>query len=218
MPIDNFDLIRPLLHFEMKGDLYFAEVIQRGKDLGKSGERLIRDYRIHSIEHFDTLKEEIVDLCEHFHARCYLRLNLRNSHELNKYLMIEMLQQELNYERALRHYIRNGCTKQDYERLPQISSAPKLYGSVLGQHSSEDRNTKKWIIDVDQEPDRTLEEVHESYRSTIETVGGHIYTTIPSKTGQHIITSPFDVQKFSKILGTSKPINKDGNTNLYIGD
>lgn len=216
--IDNFEKVRKLLHFELPGDFYFAEIIQRGKDIGNTGEKLIKDYRIHSLEHFDTLKEDITSLCDHYHARCYLRLNQRNTEELNLYLQVEMLKQQINKQQALRHFFRNGRTLQDFERLPHISSAPKIYGSVMGQYTSEDKATKKWIIDVDIEEGKTLQEIHDRYANAVETVGGKIYETIPSRTGQHIITSPFDVMKYTKIIGDAKSINKDGNTNLYIGD
>ena len=216
--INNFDKIRNLIHFELPGDFYFAEIIQRGKDVGTSGEKLIKDYRIHSFEHFDTLKPDIIGLCDYYHARCYLRLNQRNTEELNLYLQQEMIQQQINKQRALRHYFKNGSTKQDFDRLPPISSAVKLYGSVMGQYSSEDKNTKKWIIDVDAEEGKTLDEIHNRYADAVITVGGKIYETIPSRTGQHIITSSFDVMKYSNIIGDAKSINKDGNTNLYIGD
>lgn len=218
MSIDNFDKIRNLIHFELPGDFYFAEIIQRGKDVGKTGEKLIKDYRIHSIEHFDTLHEDIAGLCDYYHARCYLRLNQRNTEELNLHLQMEMLTQQINKQHALRHFFKNGMTKQEFDRLPPISSAPKLYGSVMGQYSSEAKETKKWIIDVDAEEGKTLKEIHDRYADAIITVGGKIYETIPSKTGQHIITAPFDVMKYSKIIGNSQSINKDGNTNLYISD
>lgn len=216
--VDNFERVRKLLHFELPGDFYFAEIIQRGKDVGMTGEKLIKDYRIHSFEHYDTLKDDIIGLCDHYHARCYIRLNQRNTEELNLYLEMEMIQQQINKQRALRHFFRNGMAKQEFDRLPSISSAVKLYGSVMGQYSSEEKNTKKWIIDVDVEEGRTLEEIHNKYVEAIIAVGGKIYETIPSRTGQHIITTPFDVMKYSNIIGSAKMINKDGNTNLYIGD
>ena len=94
MPVNNFEIIRKLLHFELDGDVYFAEVIARGKDKGKSGEHLIRDFHIHGMDQFDKLMPEIIDLCDHFSARCYLRLNQRNMDELNSYLKIKLEEQE----------------------------------------------------------------------------------------------------------------------------
>ena len=59
MPIDNYPIIRPWLHFDVEGDLYFVEIIRRGKDFSETGERLIRDYHLHSLEQFDELTRKM---------------------------------------------------------------------------------------------------------------------------------------------------------------
>lgn len=219
MPINNFEKIRNFLHFELDGDVYFAEVIARGKDKGKSGERLIRDFHIHSLEHFDKLKPEIIDLCDHYSARCYIRLNQRNMDELNSRLKIKLEEQEILRKQALRKFIRTGCDKNRIEKLPKVASASKLFASVMGSFSSEPRETRKWTIDVDMEySGRSLEEIAVTYEDAVLKCGGKIYTRIPSRTGLHLVISPINKESYAKILGNASTIITDGITNLYIGD
>lgn len=219
MPINNFEIIRKLLHFELDGDVYFAEVIARGKDKGLSGEHLIRDFHIHSLEHFDKLMPEIIDLCDHYGARCYLRLNQRNMDELNSYLKIKLEEQEIIRKQALRKFLKNGCDKNRIEKLPKVVSASKLFASVMGTYSSELRETRKWTIDVDMDDSGcSLEEIAAYYEKAVLACGGKIYARILSRTGMHLVISPVNKESYAKIIGSADSIIVDGITNLYIGD
>lgn len=218
MPVNNIEIVRNLIHFELEGDVYFAEVIARGKDFGKTGETLIRDFRIHNFEHFDEVMPTIIELCDHYHARCYFRLNQRNTDELNSHLKIAMEEQELCRKQAIRKFIKNGCDRNRVDKLPRVTSGAKLYASVMGKFSSETRETRKWIIDVDAEENRTLDEVEKMYTDAVLACGGKILARIPSRTGMHLVINTINKSDFAKIIGSAKAINEDGNTNLYIGD
>lgn len=219
MPVNNFEIIRKLLHFELDGDVYFAEVIARGKDKGKSGEHLIRDFHIHSLDQFDKLMPEIIDLCDHFSARCYLRLNQRNMDELNSYLKIKLEEQEILRKRALRKFMKNGCDKNRIGKLPKVASASKLFASVMGMYNSELKETRKWTIDVDVDGSgRTLEAISADYEKAVLACGGKVYAKIPSRTGMHLIISPINKERYAQMMGSADSIIVDGITNLYIGD
>lgn len=219
MAVDNFEKVKKLIHFEMPGDVYFAEVIARGKDFGKTGESLIRDFRIHSFEHFDELKPVIKELCDHYHARCYFRLNQRNTDELNSYLKIALEEQEILRKKALRNFFIAGCDKNRIHNLPKLSSASKVYSSVMGKHSSETRDTKKWIIDVDSDTEyKNIETAIDVYSKAVVEFCGKVYDLIPSKTGMHIVISPINKMRWAEKFMNCNLINEDGNTNLYIGD
>ena len=219
MPVNNFEIIRKLLHFELDGDVYFAEVIARGKDKGKSGEHLIRDFHIHGMDQFDKLMPEIIDLCDHFSARCYLRLNQRNMDELNSYLKIKLEEQEILRKRALRKFMKNGCDKNRIGKLPKVASASKLFASVMGMYNSELKETRKWTIDVDVDGSgRTLEAISADYENAVLACGGKVYAKIPSRTGMHLIISPINKERYAQMMGSADSIIVDGITNLYIGD
>jgi hypothetical protein len=235
MKVDNFDKVRSLMHFELDGDMYFVEVLQRGKDVGSTGERLVRDYHIHSLKQFDELRPEITGLCDSYKARAYIRLNQRNVEDANIYAQIEMLKEQLTRNQTVRKAIKTGNTNTILKaKMNKIRSATKIYGSVLGSYSSEPRETVKWIIDID--PERvnpeipgmdTIENVADTWSAFIKEKC-HPYGVekelcrIPSKSGLHLITRSFNIKEFSDVFGTDTNgdsfVKADGITNLYIPD
>lgn len=240
MAIDNFDIIRQLMHFDCDGDIYFVEVLRRGKDHGgkDNGERsetLIRDYHIHSFEQFDNIRPEITRLCDTYGARAYIRLNLRNVEDANIYAQIEMLKEQLTRAQTIRKARRTGNTNTILSaKLNRLRSATKVYGSVLGKYSSEPRETAKWIIDID--PERTapddpsmdsVDKVADTWalyiRDMCHPLGeDKVICRIPSKTGLHLVTKPFNKDDFSRKYGKDSNgdsfVKDDGITNLYIPD
>lgn len=230
--VDNFDIVRSLMHFEMDGDIYFLEILRRGKDHGETGERLIRDYHIHSFEQFDKLRPEIISQCESNGARAYIRLNQRNIEDANIHAQIEMLKEQLVRNQTIRKMRRTGNTNTLlHEKLNKMRSATKVYGSVLGQYSSEDRTTAKWIIDIDADhivpfsPLDSLDAIADNYalfiRDECEPKGlVKELARIPSKTGMHLVTRPFNMKPFCDRFGKDKNgdsfVKSDGITNLYI--
>lgn len=230
--VDNFDIVRSLMHFEMEGDIYFLEILRRGKDHGETGERLIRDYHIHSFEQFDKLRPEIISQCESNGARAYIRLNQRNIEDANIHAQIEMLKEQLTRNQTIRKMRRTGNTNTLlHEKLNKMRSATKVYGSVLGQYSSEDRSTAKWIIDIDADhivpfsPLDSLDAIADDYalfiRDECEPKGVvKEIARIPSKTGMHLVTRPFNMKPFCDRYGKDKNgdsfVKSDGITNLYI--
>ena len=235
MQVDNFARIRELMHFDCDGDIYFIEVLVRGKDHGTTGERLIRDYHVHSMDQFDQLEAEIKFMCDSYGARAYIRLNLRNVEDANIHAQIEMLKEQLTRNQTVRKAIRTGNTNTILkDKMNRIRSATKIYGSVLGMYSSEPRETSKWIIDIDS--DRvdpctpgfeSIERIADNYSNFIdaccEPKGVHKeICRIPSRTGLHLITRPFNIKPFSDEFGKDDNgdsfVKSDGITNLYIPD
>lgn len=230
--IDNSEAIRKLMHFEMEGDVYFVQVMQRGKDKGNDRDRVLRDYHIHSFEQFDRDFKDIVQMCNSNNARAMIRLNQRNTLDANIRTQIECLTAQLEVNRVMRKMIRSGKTDLG---MPKILSAQKFYSSALGTTCSEDSSTKKWIVDID--PDMVndvdpcfgnVEAIADLFEKFIVNECGmrdnvpRIYCRLPSKHGIHLVTSTFRKDVFSNRFG--RPGNQDqyvmtdANTNLYIPD
>ena len=126
MQVDNFARIRELMHFDCDGDIYFIEVLVRGKDHGTTGERLIRDYHVHSMDQFDQLEAEIKFMCDSYGARAYIRLNLRNVEDANIHAQIEMLKEQLTRNQTVRKAIRTGNTNTILkDKMNRIRSATR---------------------------------------------------------------------------------------------
>jgi hypothetical protein len=193
--INNLELIKPLLNFENKGDLYMLYVFKRKKDQPE-GERdnhqsvrTIKTYCIESIDHLERRYDEIIQMCEMFKARAYIHVQKQNHFDVS-----------LSMIAALAQRIQNGNNNQK-----------GLFDSVVGQIKTQE---KRWIIDVDD-----VKEVsplmaafidHECAPKGIS----KIEAVIPTKSGHHLITSKFDVMKF-KSQYPDIDIQKKNPTLLY---
>jgi hypothetical protein len=199
--INNFSLIKPYLHFEKTGDCFFIQIISRKKDGALTSASNIKDYYVTSIEQYDKLEPKIIEICNFFNARAYIRLNQRNINENNLLTISEIIDR----------HIKN-----------QSISVIKLYASVMGSHNSE--KNKKWLLDIDNifdETDSRILKYIEVINNECQPKGNKILGYIPSKNGFHIVTSPFNLQIFSKTYPEIKIdefIHKDTPTNLYIPD
>lgn len=174
--VNNFDQIKSLLKFENEHEFYFVQILQRKKEhpeLGKNN-RLIKAYYVYSIEKLDKYTEEIIGLCEKFNARAYIHLNRRNSKQI-AFEMMELLATNL--------------------KLNQFDYLDKIYNSVCGHHHSD--KDKTWIIDIDEKGFDVSKLAIQLY--DIEPIGKKIVIEIPTKNGIHVISKPFNKQKFKEI-------------------
>lgn len=191
--IDNIELIKPLLEFESSDDFYYLQILQRKKEnkLMNSNSRVIKNYYIKSTDYLDNRYDEIKKLCIQFNARASIRLNKRSFEKVAFKCM---------------QNIANTMMSRDYDFIN------KAYDRACGQ--SHNDSNKKWILDFD-------DSIHPSFfEKTINNLEPtenrfKVITYIPSKTGWHIITSPFNVQEFRNTY-SSIEIHKDNPTNLYI--
>ena len=191
--INNLEQISKLLKFEDENEFYFIQVIQRKKevaDLGRNN-RVIKIYYVYSLDKLEKYKEEIIDLCELFNARAYIHLNRRNS----KVISFEMME-------LLATNIKNS----------HFNQLHNLYNSVCGQHHSD--KDKTWIIDIDDKNRDYIEEISDTL-FPIQPAGEKIISIIETKNGFHLITKPFNSQKFGEIYPEIS-LHKNNPTILYI--
>lgn len=209
--VDNFELIKPLLTFDRHGDFYFLQLLQRKKDgcnvpNGSDNQRrLVRDYHITSIERLDALRNEIISICNETGARAYIRLNKRN------YRTVSMAFAEETLMKAR--------TNQEFgNTFDEINS-------VIGRYPEPGKGNKTWIVDID---NTTVDsQLVEGVKDIIVNHCGpfdveKIVAVIPTKSGVHLITRPFNHEIFNRMLSQMNPpivsevdIKKDNPTVLY---
>jgi len=197
---DNFDKIIPLLSFK-EGYFYFVQILQRKKDHKGDGKvngtnnnsRLIKAYYIDSQDKLEFVKPEIIELCKLFNARAGINLNRRSYEKMAFQQLKKITDQILNKEFAKAH---------------------RAYNAVCGSYSHD--TDKSWIIDIDGSDE------HQQSNDMIAFInkscfpeGAKYLATIPSRSGYHIITRPFDMHKF-KTVYPSIDVHKNNPTNLYI--
>lgn len=189
--VDNFDIISQFLEFPDDDTYYDLQVIRRGKDHPDmaSANRTIKSYYICKLESLASLKDEVKNLCELFGARAYINLAPKS---LFKTTMLQL--------KYLSDRIYCGDTKKIWKSWSTCS------GNVKG-------NKQRWVVDIDD--DGNDNNLLSDFLFGLEPVGNKIITKIPTKSGYHLITSPFNLQKFKQVY-PNIDVHKNNPTILYI--
>lgn len=209
--VDNFEQIIELLDIKSEDDnTYFVQILQRKKDVEKlkdpsshiappsavsNNNRTIKSYYVRSKEYLTNKESEIKAMCDLFKARAMISLNKKS------------------LEKAALHTLRKVTDQIINEDYKNVKNA---YSSVMGRYSNESKKNKKWIIDIDEDNEVTVEEVIEKVNELKPDGNKHV-ATIPSNSGYHVITNPFDVKTFSEDMPGIE-VHKKTPTNLYIPD
>lgn len=195
MEINNINLLLPFIKPQSNDDFYYLQILQRKKEnpeLG-SNSRVIKNYYIKSQEELLNKYEEIKKLCQLFNARASLRLNKRSFEKVAFKSMVN---------------IANSMGNREYEFIKAS------YDRACGL--SNDDKERKWIVDIDfpQSQDRDYIEKMKELINEERPEGDKILLELPTKTGIHLITKPFDARRFhEKYLDTD--IHRDNPTVLY---
>jgi len=202
--VNNIKEIRKILDFSEFGTYYFIQIFKRRKDHPdlKYGVIRLECYSIQSIEEFDNIIDEIIDLCNKEGARAYIRLNSQN-----------ILQTVYRCsQRMIDNAMRNDIG----------SNNKNLWNSESGKGGKKDF----WVIDIDKEHLDVYDDIVNHVKSIISLHFKDVrkqevdILTIPTKSGYHIISPPFDVRIIDSgaFIGTKMPtiqIQKDANTLIY---
>ena len=193
------DLGIPLMQSYRK-DLYFdVQLIRRGKDNKDmpAANYTFKTYYIDSIELFDRYIEEIKTCCELFKLRAYISVNAKSKIELSKKTLLKYAEM---------------VTTEEFKK------PWRLCDSVNGEL---DGPEKRWVLDIDDMNinDERLKKYCEFIESCDSKFEKVIVVCLPTKSGVHIITHPFNSVKFENLCieqGLEAPeIKKNHITLLY---
>lgn len=201
--VDNFDLFaKKLFEHPLKDDeFYFLQILVRGKDghhvSGNNKNRLVKYYTITSAEQLLSLKNEILAICHVDNARAYIHPTKRNAKEVAN----------IAVELAVHTFVSQNWI-----------GFKSMYSTACGQ--SFVTSDKKFIVDLDDihEGDAILDEIRNkiySYRGHGGENSDKVFMTVPTKSGVHLITWPFDVGQFTKDF-PGIDIHKNNPTLLYF--
>lgn len=219
--IKNLEILldSKIIDFDNFNDDWFYQIfiLKRKKDDGvlKKNSSLIKSYRVSNLEYLNRkLEEEIIPLCDFFKARAMINVNMKSYRKV-AFESLKKLAEEISQE----HY------KAGLDKL--ITSACSTTGMV-------ENKSKKWIIDLDSKDEKYKQEIIRIINSKDMLKGyndgdnDRIIGIIPSKSGYHLVSNPFDINQFLEILKiesiyednhlTIPEIKKEGLTNLYIPD
>ena len=202
--IDNFDLIKGLMSFEESDNLFMhLQILRRGKDHPDlpAANKLIKSWLVRSREHLDSIKEEVVFLCEHYKARAYISCAPKSIAKLNTLIL-----------RKLADNLHTG----------NVINPWHVFNSACGELQGVE---KRWVVDVDTK-DKGLSEVIklEIDRIWVNThpndwgklrESAWLISEIPTLNGVHYISRPFNLQEFSERFPDTE-VKKNGLTALYV--
>lgn len=163
-----------------ENDSYFVvELLRRGKDNPDlpAANYHFKNYYIRKPEDLDKYEAEIKLICDVLRLRAYASVNIKAFKQVSLDTMAELARR-----------IANNDYKKNYA----------VFESCSGQycHSGD----KQWVIDCDDC------KVHGVYTEIIKVLinsckpdGDKIVTEFPTKSGVHIITTPFDRKQFTEL-------------------
>lgn len=191
--IDNFELIKPLLKFPNDDIYYHLQILRRGKDHPElpAANRVIKSYFICSLESLDYVEQEVKDLCKFFGARAYINLAPKS---IKKTTMLQI------------KYLAQRAYEGDFKKIW------KSWNTCAGEIKGEE---PRWVVDIDSNDikwNHVMDDI-----DTLEPYGmdTKYITNIPTKSGWHIITTPFNLQQFKEKY-PDIDVHKNNPTILYI--
>lgn len=210
---DNFKLIKEFIQsqwcnqFDSLTDLFYTiEIIGRAKDNVNIKSYKFKTYYIKTIEDLDKHENEIKLLCDTLQMRAYISVNAKSWRKVTLNTSAEYANRIAQDNFSNSYSIFDSCTAKYVERAEQL-----------------------WIIDVDKEDAdwysvngvETVDQLTEYYVDMIEDCEPKkkIVAVIPTRTGKHIITHPFNTVEFANKACRCKAIEglikKNNNTLLY---
>ena len=185
---------------QYRKDLYFdVQLIRRGKDNPDmpAANYTFKCYYIDSLELFDRYIEEIKQCCEMFKLRAYISVNAKSKIELSKKTLVK------------------------YAEMVALEESKKPWRFCDSVNGSMSGKEKRWVIDIDdcENNKQYLYYVREAIGRCSTKYDNAIVVTLPTKSGFHIITHPFNTYEFNnhcKDMGIKTPeIKKNHITLLY---
>ena len=185
---DNFNNYREYIQLcgglpdtNEKGNLdkyYVVELMRRGKDNPDmpAANYHFKNYYIYSWHDLEKYEEEIRNICNLLRLRAYCSVN---------YKLMSQVALDALAESARR------IAAHDYKKFYNI------FESASGKFV--DKGNNMWIVDVDDVDEHFPVGVLTAYINNMESgYEQNVIYTMPTKSGLHLITHPFNLQKFNE--------------------
>lgn len=183
---DNFERFRPFMQLpeEEGGDAYYViELVRRGKDCPDlpATNYHFKNYYINTLKKYDGVQEEIRTLCRTLRLRAYVSVNRKSFRQVTMNTIAEMSRR---------------ASLDDFRRPYAVFEI--CSGKFV------DKDDKHWVVDVDDFVGYNTQEHCQTIRNFIndcQPYGDKIELMLPTKSGMHLITKPFDINAFNGCMG-----------------
>lgn len=203
--VDNFDLVYKLINLNNDDEFYYIEIIKRKKDNPTDSFRYaqyLKYYIITSKEQLQSLKPEIIKMCNDNNARAYILLNPRSAKAVNDYTQV------LKQKFAQRGKGFGKYRGHEFE-------------VAAGQHKENWNSRPISFIDIDSTNTAIFDKVKEILKmygitpiAEYKTPNGGLHIIVPDKKAKYIDFSSFDNGKHLGKYATVH-FNMDAPTLLY---
>lgn len=192
---DNFNRFREFMQLPEQegGDAYYAiELVRRGKDCPDlpATNYHFKNYYIDTLAKYDKVKDEIRLLCRTLRLRAYASVCRKSFRRVTMNTLAEMARR---------------AALDDFRRPYAV------FESCSGKDVGKD--DKFWVVDIDDCQFNTLPHVKKR-RLIIETVnscepaGQKMEMMLPTRTGVHLITRPFNLEQFNRLCKENPEIEE----------
>lgn len=183
---DNFNRFKEFMRLPETegGDAYYViELVRRGKDCPDlpAANYHFKNYYIDSMQKYDKVQDEIRLLCRTLRLRAYVSVNRKSFRRVTMDTIAEMSRR---------------AALDDFRRPYAV------FESCSGKFV--DKNDEHWMVDVDDFVGYNTQEHCVTIRNFINDCrpyGDKIELMLPTKSGIHLITRPFDLNAFNGCMG-----------------
>lgn len=184
---ENFERFRPFMQLpeEDGGDAYYViNLVRRGKDCPDlpAANYHFKNYYIDTLKKYDSVQNEIRTLCRTFRLSAYVSVNRKSFRQVTMNTIAEMSRR---------------AALNDFRRPYAV------FESRSGKFV--DKKDKHWVMDVDncsvfgKLGERSKAWDCRDVISVCKPTGEKIELVMPTRSGVHLITKPFDVQHFKEL-------------------
>lgn len=204
MEIDNFDIVKTLMPLQ-ESDRQFMhlQILRRGKDHPElpAANKLMKSWLVRSGEHLDSLKEEVMFLCEHYTARAYISCAPKSIAKLNTLILLK-LADNLHTGNVVNpwHVFNSACGE-----LPGVEKRWVVYVDSINPFDLTLIENEINIAWVKAHPQDAGKREGETWR----------ICRVPTLNGHHLIVRPFDLRMFHEVFPEVE-VKKNGLTALYV--
>lgn len=197
MIVNNIENIKfHVLRFEQPDDFYMLSILQRKKDHPEStsaneNARMLYNTYIRNMPYFENKIPLIKEFCEKFHARCYIKPQVRSGKSINRQLLKFMCDQvdnwDLNYYTLTREII-SGFHDSRAKRI-----ILDLDDITYEQVKEIEDTIVNWFKDIEEKKkkeDKKKDSNDNNYKEPIK--NSELVWINPTFNGYHIIAPGFD--------------------------
>ena len=201
--LDNFKTIANIINTKQLTDdnFFFVQIIKRRKENPEmTSNNITCDvFYVKDVVDLEKKRDRIIKRCVDENARAYINLNVRSKRKVALQTMKIMAE----------------CIANDNYNVANA------YTSAVGNTHNDPNKT--WVIDIDFNPEMPAEFNEGFIVGLTDCISDLIVETgktsnihrIPTKNGVHLITQPFNTQKFREIHADID-IHKDNPTILFV--